>query len=186
MTKKYHFDCDGRYTYGFTSYGLFTVIDKEGQSLYSEAIPLCEKLGGHLLWIFLWIVVLVASNLFCPDSVILIIDRIFMSLIFFHLFLFGCRLTSLLLIGGFRPIFFPPLWMRLTRELQKGQGIEILKKHNLSDHPGLLVNLALVQLSREQIDEGRHTLRHALALCPGHPDLISIHHHFFQNLESVD
>lgn len=174
MTKKCHFDCDGRYTYGFTSSGLFTLMNKDGEPLYEEAIPLCEKLGSHLLWIFLWIVGIVSANLLFSDSIVLVVDRVFMTLIFFHLFLFGCRLTSLLLKGGFRPIFFPPLWMSLTRELQKGKGIEILKKHNLSDHPGLLVNLALVQFSREQINEGRQTLHRALSLCPDHPDLLTI------------
>lgn len=174
MTKKFPFDCDGRYTYGFTSTGLFTLINKNGEPLYEETIPICEKLGSHLLWIFLWIVIIVASNLFFSDTVVRVVDRLFMTLIFFNLFLFGCRLTTLLLKGGFKPIFFPPLWMRLTRQLQKGKGIELLKNHKLDTHPGLLVNLALVQFSRDQFTEGRHTLRQALALYPDHPDILQI------------
>jgi len=174
MTKKFHFDSDGRYAYGFTSSGLFTLLNKDGESLYDEVVPLCEKLGSHLIWVFLWIVVIVASNLLFSDSVVTIVNRVFMSLIFVHLFLFGCRLTTLLIKGGFKPIFFPPLWMRITRELQKGKGAEVLKKHSLEEHPGLLVNLALVQFSREQTHEGRQTLRHALSVCPDHPAILQI------------
>ncbi len=172
MTKKYPFDSDGYYTYGFTSSGLFTLINKGGESLYDKAIPLLEKLGSHFLWIFLWIVVLVASNLIFSDPKL--INRLFMSLIFFHLFLVGCRVTSLMLNGKLKPLFFPPLWIRLTRELQKGGGIEILKKHTLDTHPGLLVNLALTQFTQGHAQEGQATLKHALSFCPDHPDILQI------------
>lgn len=175
MTKKFLFDSDGRYTYGFAPSGLFTLVNREGEPLYDEAIPLYRKLFSHLVWIFLWIVVISTTNLLF--SQILLINRIFMSLIFFHLFLIGYRLTTLLLKGGFRPIFFPPLWIRLTRELQRGKGIELLKKHNLHEHPGMLVNLALVQFNREHVSDGRQTLSHALALCPDHPDIQQIYAH---------
>ena len=174
MTKKYPFDHDGRYAYGFTSSGFFTLINRDGEPLYDATIPLCEKLGSHLIWIFLWIVLIIASNLLLPDQYVFIIDCVLMSLIFFHLFLFGCRLTTLLLKGGFRPVFFPPLWMRLTRQLQKGEGLECLKEHKLEEHPGLLVNLALIQFTRDQKQEGQQTLRRALSLCPDHPAIQQI------------
>jgi len=81
MTKKYHFDSDGRYPYGFTSSGLFTLLNKDGGSLYNEVIPLCEKLGSHLIWIFLWIVLIVLSNLLFSDAIVSILNRILMSVI---------------------------------------------------------------------------------------------------------
>lgn len=174
MTKRYPFSTDGRYEYGFTDRGVFTLLTKKGESLYAYAIPLCEKLGSHLLWVFFWLVLILVSNLFFSDRVVFMSGRVFMSLIFVHLFIFGCRLTTLLIKGGFRPVFFPPLWIRLTRQFQKGSGIELLKKHQLDTHPGLLVNLALTQLNREEPEKGHQTLVQALHHCPDHPEIQQI------------
>ena len=81
-----------------------------------------------------------------------------------HIFLFGARLTTLLLKGGVIPIFFPPLWMRLTRQFQKGAGEELLKKHALEEHPGLLANLALAQLRRGEKEEAESLLKRTSTL----------------------
>jgi hypothetical protein len=157
------FNCDG-YTFNFTSSGLFTLVDKEGAPLYEQTLPLFEKLISHLVWIFFWVVLILTTHIFVPPSWLAVTDRLFMGLIFFHLFFFGCRLTSLLLKGGLKPILFPPLWIRLTRKLQKGHSIELLRKYHLEDHPGLLANLALAQFAREQHIEARQTLQRALTL----------------------
>lgn len=153
MTKKFLFEDDGRYSYGFTNRGLFTLLNKNGEPLYNTVIPLIYKLGSHLLWILIWFI-----GLFFLDF-----PRLFTSLIIFHLFLFGCRLTALLLKGGFFPLLFPPLWMRLTKRLYRGEGFELLKRYNLERHPGLLVNLARAQLGRDQQEEGLKTLQTAYA-----------------------
>lgn len=171
MKKKYTFDSDGRYTYGFTSSGLFTLIDSNGDSLYQQVIPLWEKLGSHLVWIFFWVMLIVATNLFFVSSVA---NRLFMTLIFLHLFLFSCRLTTLLLKGGVKPVLFPPFWIRITRQLQKGKNLDHLKAHDLDQHPGLLVNLALVELSQGNSQEGHHLLRRALSFCPDHPAILQL------------
>lgn len=149
MTKRYHFEDDGRYLYGFTNKGLFTLFNKRGEPFYDVVIPLINKLGSHLIWIIFWM-----QGLF-----FLTLPYLFMSLIIFHLFLFGCCLTALFLKGGFFPLLFPPLWIRVTKQLHCGRsGFELLKRYNLERHPGLLVNLAHVQLRMNQQEEGVKTL----------------------------
>lgn len=170
MTKRFPFESDGRYAYGFTPTGFFTLISREGESLYEETIPLCEKLGSHLIWIFLWASVAAFFNLF-SFPIFFVLSRFVMAMIFLHIFLFGCRLTTLLMKGGFRPIFFPPLWIRVTRQLQKGGNFTLLKRYHLDRHPGLLVNLALIEFSRRNDNEGRQALQRALAISPEHPVL---------------
>jgi len=76
--------------------------------------------------------------------------------------------------GSIIAVFFPPTWIRITRKLQKGRGLDLLEEHDLAEHPGLLINLALVQFSRDQKREGHQTARRALSLCPDHPDLQQI------------
>ena len=160
MTRSYPFESDGSYSYGFTSSGLFTLITKDGEPLYAQTIPLAEKLASHLLWTLFW----VALSLLTP---------LFMPLIIVHLFIFGCRLTTLLIKGGVRPLLFPPLWIRLTRALQKEPSLAPLKKHNLQNHPGLLSNLALIHYTQNRPQQGRETLQKALSLSD-HPDLLQI------------
>jgi hypothetical protein len=164
----------GRYRFDFTSSGLFTLVDKEGEPLYERALPFFEKAMSHLVWIFFWMSLILASHFFLPLSWLKTTDRLLMALIFFHLFFFGCRLTTLLLFGGLMPILFPPLWIRLTRKLQKGAGFELLTKHALHTHPGLLTNLALVQYTHGESQAACQTLRRALSYAPDHPLLLEL------------
>lgn len=176
MTKKRsRFDHDGHYEYGFTPSGLFTILNKKGESYYNVVLPLFEKLGSHLIWIFLWIVAILVSNLLFSPHVLRLPNLLMMSLIFVHLMIFGSRLTHLLLQGGCLAVLFPPLWIRITRQFQKGKGTELLEKHKLRDHPGLLVNLGLIQIDSGRLAEGKQRLEEALVSAPGHPIIEQIY-----------
>ena len=166
----------GSYLFDFTSSGLFTLVDKQGEPLYEKAFPFFEKALSHLVWIFLWLTFILMSHYLLPRSWLCFTDRGLMSLIFLHLFFFGCRLTHLLIGGGLKPILFPPLWIRLTRKLQRDAGLEILKAHRLEHHPGLLVNLSLIHFTQGRSAEAEQTLRLALSHLPGHPHLIQLLH----------
>ncbi len=163
-----------RFFFDFTSSGLFTLVNQEGDSLYEQILPFFEKSVSHLLWISLWLTLILLSHLFLPQSMLNISDFAVMALIFFHLFFFGCRVTPLLLKGGLKQTLFPPLWIRLTRKLQKGKGIELLEKHNLHAHPGLLTNLALAQVQRGELNLAYNTLQLALMHAPNHPIITNL------------
>jgi hypothetical protein len=173
--KRYHFETqEGRDTFHFTPSGLFTLVDKEGEPLYEKALPFFEKVVSHLLWILLWLALIWASHAVCSVKWLYFTDRILTLLLFFHLFLLGCRLTTLLLKGGLRAILFPPLWVKLTRQLQKGAGLELLQKYDLHNHPGLLANLSLAQYRRGQYRDAHQTLTQALAHAPDDPVLLEL------------
>lgn len=131
MTKANHF--------GYTSEGFYTLLTRDGEPLYAHALPLAEKLLSHILYIALWL-----TCIFLFPSV----GTYFMSAIFVHLFFFGCRLTTLLIKGGLLAVLFPPLHARITSKLARGAGIDLLKKHNLETHPGLLANLNLLDQNK--------------------------------------
>jgi tetratricopeptide (TPR) repeat protein len=164
----------GKYKYMFTASGFFTLANKADEPLYDQALPLFEKAMSHLIWTFCWISLILASYLFLPRVWLYYTDRFLMALIFVHLFFFGCRLTSLLLKGGIKPILLPPLWVRITRQLQKGKGLELLAKHHLEKHPGLLANLALIQYGKSDYAAAKHTLSQALLYSPNHPILLEL------------
>lgn len=107
-----------------------------------------------------------------------------MSLVFFHLFVVGCRFTSLVIHGGFLAILFPPLWIRITRKFQKSEGIQLLKRYHLEKHPGLLANLALIQMNRSEVQQARETLKLALDILPDHPTLNALFNATCRVLES--
>jgi hypothetical protein len=157
---------DGKYRFDFSSNGFFLLVNPEGEPLYDQALPYFEKLISHLVWIFFWLMLVITSHFLPPLP---FLDYTFMGLIFLHLFFFGSRLTTLLLLGGLKPILFPPLWVRITRKLQKGAGLELLKKHHLHTHPGLLTNLALFS------NNPTHLLT-ALTYAPDHPHLLTLLH----------
>ncbi|NGX61531.1 MAG: hypothetical protein K940chlam9_01018 [Chlamydiae bacterium] len=170
----------GRYTFNFTPSGLFTLVDKQGEPLYTKALPLFEKSGSQLIWIFFWLTLILFAQTFIP--LFPRIQLIFMGMVFVHLFILGLRLTSLLLYGALKPFLFPPQWVRITRKLQKGAGIALLQKHQLERHPGLLVNLALAHQSRGETTQAKVHLQQAHNLCPTHPFLnhLLTHNHFTQ------
>ena len=62
----------------------------------------------------------------------------------------------------------------MTRKIQRGAGIELLEFHNLASHPGLLVNLSLIQQMKGHSFEAKQTLMRALACLPNHPHLSAI------------
>lgn len=157
---------DGRYQFGFTPSGFFTLINKEGEPLYEQALPFFEKAVSHLVWGFFWVALILISNFFLSKNTLYWTDRFFMTMIILHLFLFGCRLTTLLLLGGLKPILFPPLWIKITRKLQKGGDLQLLTKYQLQNHPGLLINLALVQYTRKENKEAEQNLKKAFTLAP--------------------
>jgi len=168
--KRFH--SDERYFYDFTTSGFFTLVNQNGEPLYEKALPFFEKAYSHLIWIFLWFTLIAFSHFACPTVWHFFCDRILMILIFFHLFIFGCRLTSLLLKGGLWPILFPPLWVRLTRRMQKGLGLELLKSKDLAAHPGLLANLSLICFIQKRHREAEQALHLALNILPDHPHLL--------------
>lgn len=162
----------GKYSFDFTTpSGLFTLVNSEGDAFYEPSLRYFEKALSHVLWIFFWLSILVVTH---QNFSFLWLEQALMSLVFIHLFLFGCRLTTLLVNGGIKPLLFPPLWIKLTRKMQKGQGLELLKKHHLDDHPGLLVNLALIQFHQRQTQLAEHTFQQALSLLPDHPLLLQL------------
>ena len=167
----------GKYRFNFSEKGIFTLMNRKGEPLYELAFPLFNKVCSHLLWILLWTLLIAVTNLFGPTTYLKTTNPLFMSLIFFHLFLFGGRLTQLLLVGGCRAIISPPLWIRLTRQFQKGAGVELLKRHRLENHPGLLANLSLIKAQLGDSEASELTLSHALELCPKHPALQALYHH---------
>ena len=140
---------DGKYTYGYTEYGLFTLLDKKGEPLYPKGLPLLEKALSHLIYISLWLLAILLTNLLLPITFLKYSNPAFMTLLMFNLFLGGCRFTSLMMIHPFKPLLFPPLWMKITRQIANGAGIEVLQKHHLEDHPGLLANLKLAEALRD-------------------------------------
>ncbi|MCH9625806.1 MAG: hypothetical protein S4CHLAM123_09860 [Chlamydiales bacterium] len=146
-------------------------MNKKGEPLYDGALPLFEKVLSHLIWVFFWLVLILVSHLFLPQSWMHFADKILMSFVFVHCFIGGCRLTTLLLHGGLAPILFPPLWVRLTRRLLKGEGMELLSKHNLERHPGLLSNLALMHYHRNESTQAMDVIKKALMYAPDHPIL---------------
>jgi hypothetical protein len=160
-----------RYTYDFTSSGFYTLVTKDGEPLYEKAFPYFEKVYSHLIWMLIWTCLILLSRILAPASWLTFMDLFFMSLIFLHLFLFGCRLTSLLLVGGLKPFLFPPVCVRLTRKMQQNPCLDILKSKNLASHPGLLVNLSLIQHIQGRRSEAKETLRLALDILPDHPHL---------------
>jgi hypothetical protein len=161
-------------------------MDKNGEPLYEQALPFFEKAISHLVWIFFWMSLILASHPFFSVSWLHFTDRALMAMIFFHLFLFGCRLTPLLVKGGLKPILFPPLWVRLTRRMQRGAGMELLTKHDLHNHPGLLTNLSLVQYCNRRHFEACQTLRKALTHAPDHPLLSQLFQTYERAHKSVD
>ena len=175
-----HQQC-GRYLFDFTPSGLFTLVNKEGDALYDLSLPYFEKSFSHLVWIFFWSALILFSYLF-KHNWHYWTDRLFMALLIVHLFFLGCRLTTLLLMGGLRPILFPPLWIKLTRRLQKGAGIELLKKHQLHTHPGLLTNLALIHYSRGELHKAHTTIQEAMHYS-NHPILTAILSHLNQKTD---
>jgi len=168
------FEFDGRYHYNFLPSGFFTLLNHKGEPYYEVARILVERLVSHLVWIFCWVVLILTIHFFNFEKLIYFSDRFFTALIIANLFLFGCRLTTLLLRGGIRPVLFPPLWIRLTRRMQKGGGLEVLKRHDLQEHPGLLANLAIAELSRKDCKSAKLTLREALKFCPYHAALLEL------------
>jgi hypothetical protein len=169
MKKRHHFEQCGKYTFDFTP--LFTLVDQFGEPIYPRALPLLEKLASHFLYVILWLTLLLIPQPFSQTT-----NYIFMSAIFFHLFFIGCRLTSLLLLGGLIPTLFPPLWIRLTRKLQRNPSLSLLKKYNLHNHPGLLTNLALIQHISHN-PSARSTLQLALSHAPNHPAILHLLNH---------
>jgi hypothetical protein len=170
----YHFD--------FAESGLFTIVDSNGACFYEQVFPFFEKTVSHLIWIFFWMSLILASTCFCPQTWLRLSNPLFMIFIFIHLFLFGCRLTTLLLKKGLKPILFPPLWIRVTRKLQKGSGLELLKKYSLETHPGLLSNLARVYYNKGEIDQAAKVLRLALVYAPDNQFLRAFLMHALQLL----
>ena len=161
------FRCDN-YTFDFTASGFFTLVDSNGEPFYEQALPLFERVVSHLMWIFFWLALILTTQFFAWSTYA---SPLLMGLIFVHLFFAGCRLTTLLITGGLKPILFPPLWIRLTRKLQKGGGIELLEKYNLHNNPGLLTNLSLIYLTRGERQEALNTLHNALSKAPDNPYL---------------
>lgn len=145
---KSHLKSDGRYSYGFTESGLFTLLDKKGEPFYPKVLPLVDKILSHLIYLLFWLVLIGIFNCLVPQSLLPVSNRILMSLVVFHLFFLGCRLTTLLMIHPLRPLFFPPLWVRLMRKIAKGGGMELLEKYQLETHEGLLANLRLAEALR--------------------------------------
>lgn len=162
----------GRNAFYFNESGFFGLVNKRGEPLYEQALPFFQKACSHLVWIFFWIALILTCQMLFPTQ--RLTDRLFMILIFFHLFLFGCRLTSLLLTGGLRPILFPPLWVKLTRKLQKGEGIALLQKYHLENHPGLLSNLAITQYARGEYADAQKSITLALSYANNHPILLTL------------
>ena len=136
---------DGRYNYGYTESGLFTLLDKKGEPLYPKGYFFLDRVLSHLIYITFWTVLILVTAWYCPVKITRFSNPILMSLLMINLFFLGCRLTSLLMIHPLRPLFFPPLWMRLTKQIAKGADITLLEKHNLENHEGLLANLRLAR-----------------------------------------
>ncbi|MCH9608725.1 MAG: hypothetical protein S4CHLAM45_13060 [Chlamydiales bacterium] len=164
------------HTFNFSSTGFFTPLNRNGEPLYESAFPLFNKMCGHLLWLLLWTFVVVFSNWLGPKTYLKTINPLLIGLIVLHLFLLGLRFTSLLLTGGIKSLFAPPLWVRITRQFQKGKGIELLKEYHLERHPGLLANLALAKALLQQPDASKEAVEKALDLCPKHPALQTLYH----------
>lgn len=171
----------GKYRFNFSEKGIFTLMNRRGESLYEMAFPVFNKVCSHLLWMLLWTLLIGVTNFFGPTTYLKTTNPLFMALIFFHLFIFGGRLTQLMLVGGVKAICAPPLWIKLTRQFQKGEGIELLKKHKLENHPGLLANLSLIKAQLGESDASKEILSHALEICPKHPALQALYHHLASN-----
>ncbi|MFN0065835.1 MAG: hypothetical protein ACKVOH_06330 [Chlamydiales bacterium] len=171
----FHNGCDltqcGKYHFNFTEKGYFALLNSKGEPFYEQVIPLAEKVLSHSIWITLWMLFILATNFWLPDSWLFILNKIAMAMILLHFFILGCRATTLLISGGVSPLFFPPLWTKLTRKFLQGSGIELLAKHQLEEHPGLLVNLALAQHLRGEEKNAEQNLQKAFSLCSTHPIL---------------
>lgn len=163
----------GKYHFDFTSNGFFQLVDNKGEPLYEKAQPCFEKLINNCIWMGIWFTLILVLHTQIYFGFLL------MGLIFIHLFFVGCRLTTLLIMGGLTPILFPPLWVKLTRKMQKGARLEFLQKYHLQNHPGLLFNLALITLSYDPA-QSKIYLKTALFHMPQHPHLLALH----QALES--
>lgn len=164
----------GEYRFDFTASGFFTLVDSQGEPFYDQALPFFEKAVAHLIWIFFWLTFIIFTHIFLPSRWQTYLDRILMSIIFAHLFLLGCRLTTLLLKKGLKPILFPPLWIKITRKLQKKPDIQILQKKNLDTHPGLLSNLAIIEYLHGDVVSAQTHLNLALNYAPNHPALTAL------------
>ncbi|MCH9610426.1 MAG: hypothetical protein S4CHLAM81_12720 [Chlamydiales bacterium] len=151
MSQKNQLMNDGKYTYGFTDAGMFTLLDKKGEPLYPKGLPLLDRVLSHLIYITIWALAILITALFCPIQVLRITNPLLMTLLIINLFFLGCRFTSLCMISPLKPLIFPPLWMRITRDIAKGAGIEALQKHGLEEHEGLLANLKLASSFRDSI-----------------------------------
>ncbi len=171
----------GGYTFNFSTKGLFTLLNRKEEPLYEIALPLFNKVCSHLLWMMLWIFLIALTNFFGPTYYLKTSNPLFMSLIFFHLFFFGIRLTSLLVAGGIQAIFSPPLWVHITKQFQRGEGFALLEKHQLQRHPGLLANLALSKALQGDYKTAKDAINQALDLCPKHPALQALYHHLAQH-----
>lgn len=141
---------DGKYTYGYTESGLFTLLDKKGEPLYPKGYFLLDKVLSHFIYITIWALLILLSAWYAPTAITKYSNPLLMSLLLINLFFLGCRLTSLLMIHPLKPLFFPPLWMRITKKIAKGADFELLKEYNLETHEGLLANLNLAQQLREK------------------------------------
>lgn len=155
--------------FNFTETGLFTLVDRDGEPVYPQILPIFDKLISHCLWILLWGGYILLHHYLFPTLLREGVDKFLMSVIFVHLFFLGCRLTTLLLKGGLKAIFFPHLWMRITRRLCKNPSLELLRKYHLETHPGLLANLALAHISREEFSAARSALELAMKQAPENP-----------------
>ncbi len=175
----------GKNSFNFSSSGFFTLLNSKGEPLYDISLPLFNKVCSHLLWIILWASLIIATNLLGPTTYLKTTNPLLMSLLVLHIFLLGCRLTNLLIYGAIKPIFSPPLWIKLTRQFQKGEGLDLLKKHHLEDHPGLLANLALTKAYLNKPQAAKEILDKALDLCPQHPALQTLYHTLAQNDFSI-
>lgn len=162
--------------FSFTSSGLFTLIDEKGESFYERRQPLFDKLLSHLLWVCSWLSLIAILNYFCKNIFLLkMVNSFLMALIFVHLFIFGCRLTQLLLMGGIKELLFPPLWERVGRKLEKKGSLQLLQAYKLDTHMGHLTNLVRIQIKKGAISDAKATLEKALSHFPEHPLLLRLH-----------
>lgn len=135
------------------------MVDQEGRDLCLVLQLLLKKQLAHLLWITLWVTLLCFFSL----------PLLFIPLILFNGFCFTTRLIHFLSEEGTKVLFFPPLWEKLSRRMKKGEGYELLLQYHLTEHPGLLYNLARTELEREEKEKARQALQKALYLEPKHP-----------------
>ena len=75
-------------------------------------------------------------------------------------------------------------WVKLQAKLQKksfSEGERMLKEHRLLEHPGWLVNLALVAWNQEHPQEAWDYLHQAIKLSPSYPTPYAVAQFFSQD-----